>query len=103
MHLSILIPGGKGAGNGWVFDREFYPRRQAFDKDFLPGCGRIQHVISVQRPWSLESRKPETFYFLFLLRFCLLAFWNLNTVHSLDSGDKIYDAQMLFVALYIKC
>jgi hypothetical protein len=31
-----------------------------------------------------------------------LAFWNLNTVHSLDSGAKIYDAQTLFVALYIK-
>ena len=41
MHLSILIPGGKGAGNGWGFDREFYPHRQAFDKDFLPGCGRF--------------------------------------------------------------
>jgi hypothetical protein len=62
----------------------------------------IQHAISVR---SLEPRiKPEvrklfTFYF----RFCLLAFWNLNTGHSLVSGDKIYDAQMLFVALYIKC
>ena len=41
MHLSILIPGGKGAGNGWGFDREFYPHRQAFDKDFFPGCGRF--------------------------------------------------------------
>ena len=39
MHLSILIPGGKGAGNGWGFNREFYPHRWAFDKDFLPGCG----------------------------------------------------------------
>jgi hypothetical protein len=77
-------------------------------KIFCPGVGDfpfdiIQHVISVQRPWSLESRKPEAFYFLFLLRLCLLAFWNLNTVHSLDSGDKIYNAQTLFVALYIKC
>jgi hypothetical protein len=26
----------------------------------------------------------------------------LNTVHSLDSGAKIYDAQTLFVALYTK-
>ena len=45
MHLSILIPGGKGAGNGLEFDREFYPHRRAFDKDFLHGCGRfaIQH------------------------------------------------------------
>ena len=23
MHLSILIPGGKGAGNGWGFDKKF--------------------------------------------------------------------------------
>ena len=48
MHLSILIPGGKGAGNGWGFDREFYPHRQAFDKDFLPGCGRfaIRHNLT---------------------------------------------------------
>ena len=22
MHLSILIPGGKGAGNGWGFDKK---------------------------------------------------------------------------------
>ena len=79
-------------------------------KIFCPGAGNlpfdiIQHAISVQ---SLEPRiektgSPETFYFLFPLRFCLLAFWNLNTAHSLDSGDKIYDAQTLFVALYIKC
>jgi hypothetical protein len=39
-------------------------------KIFSPGAGDfpfdiIQHVISVQRPWSLESRKPETFYFYF--------------------------------------
>jgi hypothetical protein len=39
MHLSILIPGGKGAGNVWGFDREFYPHRRAFDKDFCPGAG----------------------------------------------------------------
>jgi hypothetical protein len=39
MHLSILIPGGKGAGNGWGFDREFYPHRRAFDKVFCPGAG----------------------------------------------------------------
>ena len=62
----------------------------------------IQHAISVR---SLEPRiKPEVRkLFIFYFRFCLLAFWNLNTVHSLVSGDKIYDAQMLFVALYIKC
>jgi hypothetical protein len=61
-------------------------------KIFCPGAGDfpfdiIQHAISVR---SLEPRiektgSPETFYF----RFCLLAFWNLNTVHSLVSGDKI--------------
>ena len=34
MHLSMLIPGG--AGNGWGFNREFYPHRWAFVKDFLP-------------------------------------------------------------------
>jgi hypothetical protein len=88
----MLIPGGKGAGNGWGFNRKFYPHRRAFVKDFLPGAGDlpfdiIQHAISVR---SLEPRiektgSPETFYF----RFCLLAFWNLNTVHSLVSGDKI--------------
>jgi hypothetical protein len=108
MHLSILIPGGKGAGNGWGFDREFYPHRRAFDKDFLPGCGRfpIRHNSTCDfSTKALEPRIEKTgnFLFLFLLRFCLLAFWNLNTVHSLDSGDKIYDAQTLFVALYIKC
>ena len=41
MHLSMLIPGGKGAGNGWGFDCEFYPHRQAFENDFFPGCGRF--------------------------------------------------------------
>ena len=25
MHLSILIPGGKGAGNGWGFDKKSPP------------------------------------------------------------------------------
>jgi hypothetical protein len=78
-------------------------------KIFCPGADDlpfdiIQHAISVR---SLEPRmKPEVrklFIFYFRIRFCLLAFWNLNTVHSLVSGDKIYDAQMLFVALYIKC
>ena len=43
MHLSILIPGGKGAGNGWGFDREFYPHRQAFDKVFCRGRFSIRH------------------------------------------------------------
>jgi hypothetical protein len=52
--------------------------------------------------WSLESRNPEVRkLFIFYFRFCLLAFWNLNTVHSLVSGDKIYDAQTLFVALIL--
>jgi hypothetical protein len=37
----MLIPGGKGAGNGWGFNREFYPHRRAFVKYFLPGCGRF--------------------------------------------------------------
>ena len=41
MHLSMLIPGGKGAGNGWGFNRELYPHRRAFVKYFLPGCGRF--------------------------------------------------------------
>jgi hypothetical protein len=90
----MLIPGGKGTGNGWGFNREFYPHRRAFVKVFCPGAGDlpfdiIQHAISVR---SLEPRiektgSPETFYFH--IRFCLLAFWNLNTVHSLVSGDKI--------------
>ena len=58
MHLSMLIPGGKGAGNGWGFDCEFYPHRQAFENDFFPGCGRF--VMQFQyEAWSLESRKPE--------------------------------------------
>ena len=75
MHLSILIPGGKGAGNGWGFNREFYPHRRAFVKVFCPGAGDlpfdiIQHVISVR---SLEPRiKPEVrklFIFYFRIRF----------------------------------
>jgi hypothetical protein len=58
MHLSMLIPGGKGAGNGWGFDCEFYPHRQAFENDFFPGYGRF--VMQFQyEAWSLESRKPE--------------------------------------------
>jgi hypothetical protein len=66
----MLIPGG--AGNGWGFNREFYPHRWAFVKVFCPGAGDlpfdiIQHAISVR---SLEPRikktgSPETFYFLF--------------------------------------
>jgi hypothetical protein len=86
----MLIPGGKGAGNGWGFNREFYPHRRAFVKVFCPGAGDlpfdiIQHAISVR---SLEPRikktgSPEIFLHP------LLAFWNLNTVHSLVSGDKI--------------
>ena len=87
------------------------PTDEHLTKIFCPGVGDlpfdiIQHAISVQilEPRIEKPGSPETFYFLFPLRFCLLAFWNLNTVHSLDSGDKIlYDAQMLFVALYIKC
>jgi hypothetical protein len=69
-------------------------------KIFSPGAGDFPFDISQQSP---RIEKTGNFLFLFLLRFCLLAFWNLNTVHSLDSGDKIYDAQTLFVALYIKC
>jgi hypothetical protein len=59
-------------------------------KIFCPGAGDlpfdiIQHAISVR---SLEPRikktgSPEIF------PHPLLAFWNLNTVHSLVSGDKI--------------
>ena len=94
MHLSMLIPGGKGAGNGWGFNHEFYPHRRAFVKDFLPGCGRfaLRHNSTCMQfkyeAWSLESRKPEVrklFIFYFRIRFCLLAFWNLNIVHSLVS------------------
>jgi hypothetical protein len=77
-------------------------------KIFFPGAGDlpfdiIQHVISVRslEPRIMKTGSLETFYLLF--PHPLLAFWNLNTVHSLDSGDKIYDAQTLFVALYIKC
>ena len=89
MHLSILIPGGKGAGNGWGFYREFYPHRRAFDKVFCPGAADlpfdiIRHAISVQslQPRIEKTESSETF-FLFphpLLSF--LAFWNLNTVQS---------------------
>jgi hypothetical protein len=67
-------PGGKGASNGWGFNREFYPHRRAFVKVFCPGAGDlpfdiIQHAISVR---SLEPRiektgSPETYYFLFPL------------------------------------
>ena len=47
----------------------------------------IQHAISVR---SLEPRIEKTGSLeIFSHRFCLLAFWNLNTVHSLVSGDKI--------------
>ena len=55
---------------------------------FCPGAGDlpfdiIQHAISIR---SLEPRiektgSPEIYP--------LLSFWNLNTVHSLVSGDKI--------------
>ena len=62
MHLSMLIPGGKGAGNGWGFNRELYPHRRAFVKVFCPGAGDlpfdiIQHAISVR---SLEPRMKKT-------------------------------------------
>jgi hypothetical protein len=62
MHLSMLIPGGKGAGNGWGFNREFYPHRRAFVKVFCPGAGDlpfdiIQHAISIR---SLEPRIEKT-------------------------------------------
>ena len=71
----------------------------------------IQHVISVRSLESRKNRKSGNFlYFisasasvLLLFPHLLVKFWNLNTVHSLDTGDKIYDAQTLFVALYIKC
>ena len=87
------------------------PTDRHLTKIFCPGAGDlpfdiIQHTISVR---SLEPRiektgSLETFILYFRICFCLLAFWNLNTVHSLDSVDKIYDAQTLFVAFYInKC
>ena len=96
MHLSILIPGGKGAGNGWGFYREFYPHRRAFDEDFFPGCRRF--VMRFQyKAWSLESRKPEVQKLLLSISGVL----EFDTVHSLDSGAKIYDAQTLFVALLL--
>ena len=77
------------------------PKKRSFRS--LLGTIVIQHAISVQ---SLEPRiektgSPETFYFLFPLRLSLLAFWNLNTVHSLDSGDKIYDRPRRFLWLFI--
>jgi hypothetical protein len=58
----MLIPGGKGAGNGWGFNREFYPHRRAFVKVFCPGAGDlpfdiIQHAISIR---SLEPRIEKT-------------------------------------------
>jgi hypothetical protein len=58
----MLIPGGKGAGNGWGFNREFYPHRRAFVKVFCQGAGDllfdiIQHAISIR---SLEPRIDKT-------------------------------------------
>jgi hypothetical protein len=100
----MLIPGGKGAGNGWGFDCEFYPHRQAFENDFFPGCGRVVMQFQYEAQ-NRENRKSRNYYCLFLhplLSF--LAIWNLNTVPtvpSLDSGAKIYDAQTLFVALLL--
>jgi hypothetical protein len=64
----MLIPGGKGAGNGWGFYREFYPHRWAFDKVFCPGAGDLPFDIRFQyEAWSLESRKPKVQKLLFFI------------------------------------
>ena len=66
---------------------------------FSPGAGDLSCNFSV-KPLNRENRKSRNYYCLFLhplLSF--LAFWNLNTVPSLDSGAKIYDAQTLFCCL----
>ena len=73
MHLSMLIPGGKGAGNGWGFDCEFYPHRQAFENDFSPGAGDLLGNFSM-KPRIEKTGSPETIIVYFCIRFCL--FWH---------------------------
>ena len=69
----MLIPGGKGAGNGWGFNRKFYPHRRAFVKDFLPGCGRFALRHNSKCDFSTkpgaqnrENRKSGNFLFSLL-------------------------------------
>ena len=74
----------------------YIPTDGHLTKIFCPGAGDfpfdiIEHAILVR---SLEPRientgSPETFYFLFPLLSSGLSEINLNTVHSLVSGDKI--------------
>ena len=74
--ININPGGGKGAGNGWGFDREFYPHRQAIDKDFLPGCGRfpIRHNSTCDfSTKALEPRIEKTGNFLFFISAPLLS------------------------------
>jgi hypothetical protein len=46
MHLSILIPGGKGAGNGWGFDKKF----QNWVKCPLVGHSKIIKCFKTDAP-----------------------------------------------------
>jgi hypothetical protein len=74
----MLIPGGKGAGNGWGFNREFYPHRRAFVKVFCPGAGDLPFDIRqkkicgfpVSRPYLAFGRRnpdPKLFYWIMLV------------------------------------
>ena len=71
MHLSMLIPGGKGAGNGWGFDCEFYPHRRHLKTIFSPGAGDLSCNFSM-KPRIEKTGSPETIVY-FCIRFCL--FW----------------------------
>ena len=46
MHLSILIPGGKGAGNGWGFDKKI----KNWVKCPLVGHSKIIKCFKTDRP-----------------------------------------------------
>jgi hypothetical protein len=55
MHLSILIPGGKGAGNGWGFDKKLknWVKCPLVGVNFIP---RNQTVYCIQIP---KGQKTE--------------------------------------------
>ena len=54
MHLSILIPGGKGAGNGWGFDKKI----KNWVKCPLVGHSKIIKCFKTDGPrGSIEATK----------------------------------------------